>query len=478
MQDIISIPNAEIHDLRFKSAKSVSTDSRSVSAGEIFFALRGEKFDGHNFIMDAIGKKAACAIVDRRWYRSIKFETRPPKSELSSYPIVVVEDTTHALGDLARIYRRKFSMPIIAIGGSNGKTTTKEMTAKVLEKKMKVVKTSGNHNNQIGVPLTIFNFRKSHEAAVVEIGTNHFGEIKRLCEILEPDAGLITNIGAEHLEFFKNLNGVKKEESVLFDFLADSNGIAFVNADDANIANIPKFPRRKFRYGFQSSRSRRNLSGRLFGVDKKGCALFELKYNGKTELVHLRVPGIHNAMNALAAAAIGSHFDLSLLEIKMALENYNASEKRMQLIEAGGVKILNDTYNSNPESAIAAIRWLSIVRTNGKRIAVLADMLELGEVAEYEHQKVGHEIASTVLDYLFTFGSLAKEIAAAADESSGQAANAKLVTEIFDDKEKLTRRLLRTLSHGDVVLVKGSRGMKMEEVVDALSSGLKKREAR
>jgi UDP-N-acetylmuramoyl-tripeptide--D-alanyl-D-alanine ligase len=468
MQDVCSIPNAEFHNLRFKSAKSVSTDSRRVSAGEIFFALRGEKFDGHDFVADVMGRRAACAIVDRRWYRE-------RGEDAEKFPLVVVDDTTRALGDLARIYRGKFSMPVIAVGGSNGKTTTKEMAAKVLGKKFRVVRTSGNHNNQIGVPLTILGFKKYHEAAVVEIGTNHFGEIRQLCGILEPDAGLITNVGAEHLEFFKNLNGVKKEESELFDFLRESDGIAFVNADDKNITGIPRLPRRRFNYGFQSGAPvRRELSGRFFGVDKKGCALFEMKCKGKTELIRLRVPGIHNAANALAAAAIGYYYGLSPLEIKKALENYKAYEKRMQLIEVGGVKILNDTYNSNPESAFVAIHWLSIVQTNGKRIAVLADMLELGESAEREHEKVGRQIAKANLDYLFTFGNLAEEIAVAADNASDRMAGGKLKTASFDDKEKLSEKLLQTASSGDVVLIKGSRGMKMEEVVNALTSELSK----
>ncbi len=466
MQDIKSIPGAELHDLRFNSAKSVSTDSRTVSAGEIFFALRGEKFDGHDFVENVLEKKAACAVVDRKWYKR-------RKEDVAKSPLVIVDDTTRAFGDLARICRKKFAMPVIAIGGSNGKTTTKEMAAKVLGREMKVVKTSGNHNNQIGVPLTIFGFRRYHEAAIVEIGTNHFGEIKRLCEILEPDAGLITNIGAEHLEFFKNLAGVKKEESELFNFLTLSEGVAFVNADDKNIVNAGRFPRNKFGYGFQLGNTvRQNLAGRFFGMDKRGCALFEMKYRGKTELVHLKVPGIHNAMNALAAAAIGYHYGMNPVEIKKALENYRAYEKRMQLVEAGGVKILNDTYNSNPESAVAAIRWLSVVRAKGKRVAVLADMLELGESSKREHQRVGKEIARTNVDCLFTFGKLAKGIADAAAANSERKTKRKLKTESFDNKEKLSEKVLQIISPGDAVLVKGSRGMKMEEVVNALTRNL------
>ncbi len=467
LRDIHGIQGAEFHNLKFRSAKTVSTDSRTVSRNQIFFALRGEKFDGHNFVGDAIGKKAVCAVVDKKWYGEKKSE-RIHQGEASHFPLVVVDDTTRALGDLARIYRRKFFMPVIAVGGSNGKTTTKEMIAKILSEKYRVVKTSGNHNNQIGVPLTIFGFKNSHDVAVVEIGTNHFGEIERLCKILEPTAGVVTNIGNEHLEFFKNLNGVKKEEGKLFKYLASTKGAAFVNADDKNLVDLSKELKHKFTFGF--SPYRRNLSARLFGLDSKGCVLFEIKHENKTELICLHVPGIHNAINALAAAAVGAYYGVKINEIKKALENYESYEKRMEMVKSGGVTILNDTYNSNPESAVAAIRLLSVIGTKGKRIAVLADMLELGKSAKHEHQKIGREIAKESLDYLFTFGNLALEIAAATE--------GKVETESFVDKDRLSEKLLKTVEAGDVVLVKGSRGMKMEDIVNILTSELRNRRDR
>ncbi len=461
IDDIRGIKGAALMNLNFRSARGVSTDSRSVSRGQIFFALRGERFDGHSYVSDAIGNGAACAVVDRKWHRSLR--------NAVPHPLVVVDDTTRALGELARIYRRKFDIPVVAVGGSNGKTTTKEMVAGVLSRKYKVAKTTGNHNNQIGVPLTILNFKKSHEAAVVEIGTNHFGEIERLCEILEPSAGLITNIGNEHLEFFKSLSGVGKEEGKLFKYLAQTNGTAFVNLDDKRLLGLSGATKHRFTYGFQSG-PRRNLSGRLFGFDSRGCALFEIKFEGRTELVHLKVPGIHNAMNALAAAAVGFRYGVGHAEVKRALETFRSYEKRMQVLRKAGVTILNDTYNSNPESAIAALKWMSMVRSNGKRIAVLADMLELGGASKREHQRVGQAAAREKVDYLFTFGKMAREIAGAADR--------KVETESFSDKRKLSGKLLQIVSSGDVVMVKGSRGMKMEEVVEALMNGLESGRAR
>ncbi len=456
IEDIRGIRDAALVNVKFSKAKRVSTDSRSVSRGEVFFALRGEKFDGHRFVSASLRKGAACAVVDRKWYRHNK--------PSAVHSLVVVDDTSLALGELARIYRRKFDMPVIAIGGSNGKTTTKEMTARVLGMKYKVARTEGNHNNQIGVPLTILGFNKLHEAAVVEIGTNHFGEISRLCEILEPNAGLITNIGNEHLEFFRNIAGVAREEGKLFGFLARTNGLAFVNMDDTRAAGPAGLVRHRFRYGFQPG-SRRNVAGRLFGFDSRGCAVFEIKFEGRTELVHMNVPGIHGAMNALAAAAVGLRYGIPHREVREALESFRSYDKRMQVIRKAGVTILNDTYNSNPESVVAALRWMSTVRTHGKRIAVLADMLELGGASRREHEKIGCEVVRQNVDRVFTFGRMARHTARAVRD--------KVETESFDDKRKLSKRLLQTVSAGDVVVVKGSRGMKMEEIVEALLGGLK-----
>ncbi len=459
-EDIHGLKGAEFLNLKFSSSTNISTDSRTVARGQIFFALRGEKFDGHDFVSAAVKKGAACAVVDRKWYRSAARAHR----FVSGSPLVVVEDTTRALANLAQIYRRKFGIPVIAVGGSNGKTTTKEMVAKVLSRKYRVLKTAGNHNNQIGVPLTILRMKESHEAAVVEIGTNHPGEIERLCEVLAPSAGVITNIGAEHLEFFKTISGVRREEGKLFASLARDGGTAFVNTDDRLVAELAAMPRRRVNYGFLAS-SRRHVAGKLFGFDNKGCAVFEIKFAGRTELVHLGVPGIHNAANALAAAAVGFRYGLSHPEVREALESFRSYDKRMQMEKVSGVTILNDTYNSNAESSIAALHWLSTVRAAGKRIAVLADMLELGGASVREHEKVGKEAANAGIDRLFTFGKMARRIA--------ESARGHVETQSFDDKLRLLGTLLQTISSGDVVLVKGSRGMKMEEVVEGLVHGLR-----
>jgi len=461
IQDLKSLPGVEIYNLKFRQAKSVSTDSRSTARGEIFFALKGEKFDGHDFVLEALRKGAVCAIVDRQWLN----KNMQAKEKL---PLVVVDDTTTALGELALIHRKKFDIPVIAIGGSNGKTTVKEMIAKVLSSGLRVLKTEGNYNNQIGVPLTLFNLNPSHDVAVIEVGSNHMGEMERLCSILDPTAGLLTNIGKEHLEFFKNINGVKKEEGILFQYLASKSGTAFVNADDPNVVDISKSVKDKYIYGFVGADGmRKNVSGRLIGLDAKGCAVFEIKHKNQVELIHLKISGIHNASNALAASAVGSYFGLPLPSIKSALESFGSYEKRMEMMKVNGVAIVNDTYNSNPESTTALLRWLSMIPAKGKKIAVLADMLELGKSSKREHRLVGREVVSTKPDLLFTYGNEAEEIF--------NTARSNVESHHFADKDDLVKELSTVVKKGDVVVIKGSRGMKMEEVTAGLKKALQRR---
>lgn len=460
VHDLKNLPDAEIYNLKFRRAKSVSTDSRSIGKGEIFFALKGDNFDGHDFVFEAIRKGAVLAVVSRKWLN----ENKKAKDKL---PLVVVDDTIDALGKLALIYRKKFEIPVIAIGGSNGKTTVKEMIARVLSTGLKVLKTEGNHNNQIGVPLTLFKLKSSHDVAVIEVGTNHPGEMKKLCNIASPTAGLLTNIGKEHLEFFKNINGVKKEEGSLFEYLSRESGTAFVNADDPDVVDLSKTVKDRYTYGFiGANKIKKNVSGELIGLDARGCAVFQLKHRNEVELIHLKLSGIHNASNALAAAAVGSYFGLSLQLIKSALESFNSYEKRMEMLKFNGVSVVNDTYNSNPESAIALVRWLAMLPVRGKKIIVLADMLELGKVSKREHRLVGKEIIKASPDLLFTYGKEAEEIY--------NVARSRIESHHFANKGDLVKKLLAVVKKGDVVVIKGSRGMKMEEVTTGLRKALQR----
>jgi UDP-N-acetylmuramoyl-tripeptide--D-alanyl-D-alanine ligase len=358
----------------------------------------------------------------------------------------------------------RFTLPVIAVGGSNGKTTTKEMIARVLRQRYKVLSTEGNLNNQIGVPHTLFRLEKKHEVAVVEVGTNHAGEIAYLCDILQPTHGVITNIGKEHLEYFNGIEGVAQEEGSLFASLRmRKGGISFVNVDDAMVVAQAKGMRRKFTYGM--TRSQADLHGTVLGFDRAGCARLRIKAKRRaTSLtMRLRVPGVTNAANALAAAAVGIHFRIAPKHLGKALESFTAASKRMEVVRIDGITVLNDTYNANPDSTLAALGVLARAATKGKKIAVLADMLELGAHAADEHARVGREATELGVDYLLTYGTLARHIHKAAGVEYRMH---------YDNKNVLAEYLAELVTPGDLVLVKGSRGMKMEDVVTFLRERL------
>jgi len=422
----------------------VSTDSRTVQQGEIFIAIRGEKFDGNEFVGDAFEKGAACAVV----------EAQASINQYPTRPILVVSDSTKAFGKLANRYRRKFDIPMIAIAGSNGKTTTKEMIASGLQTKYHVLSTKGNLNNHIGLPQTLFRLDDKHEMAVVEIGTNHFGELRYLCEILEPTHGLITNIGHEHLEFFKDLEGVAQAEGELFDAL-DASDTGFVNVDDEYVVKLGKKIWKKVSYGFSKPNVR--VRGKFVGINSKACASFSVAMKGKKSFeIRLSVPGKHSMYNALAAATVGLSFGVTARSIQRALKNFTAVGKRMEVLSVDGVTILNDTYNANLDSMFSALETLQAMKCNGKKIAILADMLELGERSQQEHERIGKALATYGVDYLLTYGPMSRYINECATMS---------LKFHYDQKNILSEYATELVSPGDIVLVKGSRGMRMEDVV-------------
>lgn len=448
--DLHHIPHLELRNIeKLKREKilGVSTDSRTLHEGEVFVALRGENFDGHKFLGEAFAKGCVAAIV----------ESSANVEAVKTMPLIVVKDTTRALGDLARYYRSKFAIPVLAVGGSNGKTTTKEMVTKVLSEKYVVLSTEGNLNNQIGVPRTLLKLEKKHQIAVIEIGTNHPGEIKYLCSILEPTHGLITNIGREHLEFFKTLGGVAKEEGALFENLAQRKGtIAFVNNDDKHLVAKARKVKAKVTYGFGPGKT--TVRGKIVGTDAAGCPRISFAARSSTRhtTVQLAIPGVHNAANALAAAAVGLTFKVPAAKIKTALERCTPASKRMEILNIAGVIVYNDTYNANPDSMTAALQTLSAAEVAGKRIAVLADMKELGEASFAEHERVGKAFSTLKIDYLLTFGEMARQLHDTADVPF------KIH---YDQKNILAEYLAELVAPGDAVLVKGSRSMKMEDVV-------------
>ena len=431
----------------------ISIDSRTIKAGDLFIAVRGDQFDGHNFISKAIESGAAGIIVERRWA-----EVNASMMVSINIPRLIVENTIQALGRLANIYRRKFSIPVIAIGGSNGKTTTKEMIRSILETKYHVLCTEGNLNNHIGVPQTLFRLEKKHDVAIVEIGTNHPGELEYLCSILEPTHGLLTNIGREHLEFFGSLEGVAKSEGELFLWLAQHHGFVFVNADDKYLARLSKKNKKAISFGFSARGV--SIKGKIESLNSDAQALFQVKPRGKKAFnCIVGVSGEHNANNALAAAVVGIKMNVPAVGIQTALASFQSKNKRMQVHRIGQLTILDDTYNANPDSTLAALATLQSMKTTGKKIAVLADMLELGLHAEELHTQIGKSTAKYGVNILLTVGSLAKCIS----ESAVVETKAH-----FENKTALAEYLLRLIADGDCVLVKGSRGMKMEDIVNSL----------
>ncbi len=455
VRDVMSVPHEEalrFEILRKTKITGVSTDTRTIQPQNIFFALRGDRFDGHIFIDAAIQRRASCIVADTRWYQEA--------DQLQySIPLLIVENTTKALGQLANVYRRKFRIPVMGIAGSNGKTTTKDMIAAVLSTQYTVLKTEGNFNNHVGVPLTLLRLTPKHQVAIIEHGTNHPGELETLVKISEPTHALVTSIGREHLEFFSTLDGVAAEEGVVFRY----SRFGFVNADKPLIVARAKALAHTMRYGFKASRS--HVRGKIVGVDDRGCTRLQIyaKQFSRPLEIHLGVPGCHNAANALAAAAVGIRFGIGKKNIVCALEHFTASSKRMEILTMHGVTILNDTYNANPDSVIAALSTLASLLVSGKKIVVLGDMLELGEKSEHEHAKIGLEVADRGFEYLFTFGPHSRFTFDASKLAFAQH---------FEDKTALIKELSATISPGDAVLIKGSRGIKMEEVVEGVTTYL------
>ncbi|HUI10887.1 MAG TPA: UDP-N-acetylmuramoyl-tripeptide--D-alanyl-D-alanine ligase [Bacteroidota bacterium] len=457
LKDIERLPGAEITGrdvLRKAPPRGVATDSRTTRAGDLFVALRGENADGHRFVGAAFAAGAAAAVVEKGFDRALA----------AGMPLVVVESTRDALGALGRIWRDRFAIPVIAVAGSNGKTTTKEMIAAVLGERYRVLCTEGNYNNDIGVPLTLFRLRRNHEIAVVEIGTNHPGEIARLCATLAPTHGLITTIGREHLEFFLTVEGVAREEGALFEFLGHRRGgTAFVNADDPRVKAAAAMVPRTIAYGFRARTA--GMRGRGLALDGEGRASFEFRgpRARSWQFVRLAIPGRHTAMGALAAAAAGAAFRVPQGAIARALESRAAIPGRMEAMTIGGVRVLNDAYNANPDSALAALDALAALRVSGKKIAVLGDMKELGGAAAEGHEEIGRHAAALGIDYVLTFGTLAARIHA------GAAIPGAIH---YEARNALAEYLAELVAPGDAVLVKGSHAMRMDDIVAFLRERL------
>jgi len=419
----------------------VSTDTRSIAAGDCFVAIQGDTFDGHDYVAEAASKGAAIAVVHR--------DVQAP----ANLPLIRVDNTVAALQRAAATYRRSIKIPIAAVGGSNGKTSTKEQLACVLGAKYHTAKTEGNLNNHIGVPLTLLRIGAGAEAAVVEIGTNHPGEIEALMRLVEPDLAVVTNIGMEHLEFFVDQEGVFKEEGMLVEMLP-AKGLAVLSADDGYTAKM----RARARCGVVTGGFAAEADFRVVDrEDNDAGQTFTIEHDGQAEKFELPVPGVHMAGNAALAVAVGAAFTIPLWAMAQRLRMLRLPGGRMRVVNRGGIVAVDDTYNANPSSMEAALKYL--VSRKGRRIAVLGPMGELGEDGDRWHWLAGRKAAELGVDLLVTVGAAAGGYAQGAYERIGR-------IETFPDNSSAGEFLRRELRAGDVVLFKASRAARLEKAVE------------
>ena len=434
----------------FKSS-GVVIDTRILEKGNIFVALKGENIDGHKLIANAFEAGAVACIIEEQYKDEILKQF--PESQF-----IVSDDNLTALGKLANYHRRKFDFPVIAVGGSNGKTTTKEMIAKVLSEKYRVLKTYGNFNNKIGVPLMLLQFSDDYNISVLEVGTNTPGEVFDLSRIIEPTHALITNIGKEHLEFLIDLDGVELEETYLFAEIR-SKGFAFVNYDDERLRQYGHILTKFTTFGIHEH-SQFRCEYTLNGTLNPTIKVFS---EGQEYSVKMNTTGYASALNAIAALAVGTHFEVPENDMISALETFeslegNAGYGRMALSKVNDIIIINDTYNANPDSMNVALKNLEMIKVSGKKYAVLGDMRELGETAHEEHIVIIKR-AQEVADFVLLTGEEMLKASETLDNKN---------IKTYNTKEELSSFLLENSGSGDCILVKGSRGMRMELIVNNL----------
>ncbi len=427
--------------------RGVSTDTRSIRGGDLFVALEGERHDGHDFVAEAAGKGAAAVIVSES--RAVVVE--PEVAALA------VPDTLSALQKFARWHRLGFQGPVIGITGSCGKTTVKELVAAVLGVKFQVAKTPLNFNNEIGVPLSVLGISDRTEVAVIELGTNAPGEISMLCDIAKPNRALITNIGRAHLEGFGTVEAVAEEKGALVRSL-DEQGTFYVNADDPFCAKIARdFPGKCVAFGEATDAQWRVVMFKM-GLDGTPST-FTVEPLG---LFTMQLFGRHSILNAASAAVIGTDFGLSADQIQEGLSKAELPPMRMRMVNKGGRTFINDAYNANPESMRAATEALVSWQSAGRKIAVVGDMLELGEATVSEHKELGEFMAGVGVDVLIVLGQFAQHVAEGA-VGGGLADDA---VKVGGDHAEVARLLAEVSASDDVILVKGSRGAAMEKVLE------------
>lgn len=446
LTDFFNLPSAEIYNAdKFIPVSKVSIDSRSTLKSSLFIAIKGDNFDGHSFIRQAIEKGASIVVINKNNYKKFRDV---------KIPLITVSDTAEALGNLAKIWRKKLNAIVIGISGSNGKTSTKEMLSALLSQKFSVNKTLKNNNNHIGVPLTILSSNEKHEIVIVELGTNHFGEIQYTASIAQPDYAIITNIGESHLEFLKNKRGVLNEKAALFNETIKGGGTIAVNIDDKYLNEFNKKYIKKITYSLNKYNA--DICGKITSISIEGHPLITVRFNNK--LMHFELPlyGINSAKNFIAALSIGLNLGLKKNHIASGLKGVTPVDKRLNVIKNKNYIIVDDTYNANPDSMKSAFKMVKSINLYKKKILVLGDMFELGKDSIRLHEELAKEIIKNNISSVYTIGSLMNNL-------NKILKNQEIESKHFRNRESLILFLSNFDFAGSVVLVKGSRGMRMEE---------------
>ena len=432
----------------------VAIDSRNIEQGFLFVPIKGERVDGHNFIPQVMENGALCTLSEK---------------ELpdASHPYILVDSTVQALQDLARYYRSCLDIKVVGITGSVGKTSTKEMVASVLAQKYSVLKTAGNFNNEIGLPLTIFQIREEHEVAILEMGIDGFEQMHCLAKIARPDIGIITNIGCCHLEALGDRDGVLKAKTEMFDFMND-NPVILLNGDDDKLCTVTEASRvTPVFFGLADSNSYYATEIESLGLKGTRCTLHLA--DGNTVTADIHIPGKHMVYNALAGAAAGCALGLTPEEIKAGIETLVPVAGRNNLIETEDLLIIDDCYNANPMSMKASLDVLS--HALGRKVAVIGDMKELGENENSLHFETGIYASEKGIDTICCIGPLAKYMAEGAREAKeSKDSNEHQLVRYFETKEDFLNQMHTLLEKGDTILVKASNSMKFTEIVETLKT--------
>ncbi len=427
--------------------ESVTTDSRKDGKNMLFVPLEGDTFDGHEFIRAAFDMGAVASL------------THKDTEALCDHALIRVDNTKKALGDIARFYIDKYRIPVLALTGSVGKTTTKDMVSAALGEKYNVLKTQGNFNNDIGLPLTVFNIEKEHNMAVLEMGMNHFGEINYLASIAHPDKAIITNVGMSHIENLGSREGILKAKLEITDFFSKGNTL-FVNGDDDMLMSVNDGEYDVVRFAIDN----KDADYRAKNIKKDALSVeFDAVYDGGTAHIRVNLPGIHNIYNALAAFAVCKSYDMEDDDIARGIAAFSPSKMRMDIKNLGSLTLINDCYNASPASVEAALDVL-VSAEYKRRVAILGDILEMGDFAPKAHEELGEKAAKMGVDLLITVGNNAKYMNIGAEKEGFEAQKSLH----FETNKLLIAELDKIIEHGDAVLVKASRGMKFEQIAQAV----------